>query len=126
MISAPPILESPKKRMRWLNKSMEVTMKAVYNGCSIKRAALERNILRTTLQDQITGNVERGSKPSAKPNSNKAEGTELADFLEVVAEIRRLWKTQKQIMGIVELAVHDIEKLTKEKILRKQKISAIC
>ena len=79
---------------------MEAIMKAVYNRCSIKRAALEHNVPRTTLQDQITGNVEHGSKPGGKPYLNKAEETELANFLQVVAEIGYV-KTRKQVMGIV-------------------------
>ena len=108
--------------MRWSNESMEAAMKAVYNGCSIKRAALEHNVPRTTLQDRITGNVEHGSKPGGKPYLNKAEETELANFLQVVSEIG-YGKTRKQVMGIVESAVRDKEKLTKQKILRKQKIS---
>ena len=48
---APPVLESPKKRIRWSNESMEAAVKAIYNGCNIKRAALEINAPRMTLQD---------------------------------------------------------------------------
>ena len=90
--------------------------------CSIKRAALEHIVPRTTLQGRITGNVEHGNKPGGKPYLNKAEETELANFLQVVSEIG-YGKTRKQVMGIVESAVRDKEKLTKQKILRKQKIS---
>ena len=81
--------------MRWSNESMEAAMKAVYHGCSIKRAALEHNVLWTMLQDRITGNVEHGSKPGAKPYLNKAGETKLADFLEVVAQIAGLWENSK-------------------------------
>lgn len=66
---------------------MEAAMKAVYNGCSIKRAALEHNVPRMTLQYRITGSVEHGSKPGAKPYLYKAEETELANFFQVVAKI---------------------------------------
>ena len=65
--SAPPILESPKKRMKWSNKSMVAAIKAVSKGSTIRKAALEHGVPRTTLQDRITGRVEHGCKPGAKP-----------------------------------------------------------
>ena len=75
-----------------------------------------------TLQDRITDNVEDGSKLVTKPYFYKAEETELAScFLPGCCQ-NRLWKARKQVMGIIESAVCDKEKLTKEKILRKQKI----
>jgi len=66
---------------------MLAAIKAVYNGCSIKRAALEHNVPRTTLNDQITGRVQHGSKPGARPYLNKVEENKLANFIEVVARI---------------------------------------
>jgi len=68
-----PMLESPKKRWKWSNESMEAAIKAVANGCGVKRAALEHSVPRTTLQDRITGRVQHGSRPGAKPYLNKVE-----------------------------------------------------
>ena len=72
--SAPPMLESPKKHLKWSDKSMAAAIKAVTNGCSIKWVALEHSVPRTTLQDWITGLV-HGSTAGAKP---KVEETKLA------------------------------------------------
>ena len=47
---------------------MKAAIKVVYNGCSIKRAALEHIISRTMLQDQITGNVEQEAGQALKLN----------------------------------------------------------
>ena len=49
--SAPPSLELPRKRKKWSNESMINAMEAVKKGSSIKRAAEEYAVLRTTLQD---------------------------------------------------------------------------
>ena len=49
--SVPPNLESPRKRKKWSNESMINAMEAVKKGSSIKRAAEEYAVLRTTLQD---------------------------------------------------------------------------
>ena len=90
-----------KKHLRWLNESLKAAMEAIYNRCSMKRATLKYNIPRTMLQDQITGNVEHGSRPGTKPCLNKGEETELANFLKVFAQTG-YGKTREQIMGIVE------------------------
>ena len=37
--SAPPSLNSPRKRLKWSNESMEQAMEAVKKGFSVKRAA---------------------------------------------------------------------------------------
>jgi len=49
--SAPPCLKSSKKLLRWENEAMMAAMKVVKGGCSIKRAAEEHNVPRTTLND---------------------------------------------------------------------------
>ena len=60
---------------------MVAAMKAVNNGCSVKRVTLEHNVPRITLQDQITGRVQHGSRPGAKPYLNAVEEANLANFL---------------------------------------------
>jgi len=113
--SAPPMIELPKKQLKWSDQSMLVAIKAVYNGRSIKRAALEHNVPRTMLNDRITGRVHHGSKPGARPYLNKVEENELADFIEVVARIG-YGKTRKQIKTMVKRTAHDKDVLRKEKI----------
>ena len=49
--SAPPTLELPKKRLKWSNESMINAIEAVKEGCSIKQAAEEHGVPRTTLHD---------------------------------------------------------------------------
>ena len=86
--SAPPVLQSPKKRLKWSNESMEKALQAVKDGqCKIKEAAREFNVPRTTLQDRISGRVVHGVKPGPKPYLNKAEESELAEFLEVTSSV---------------------------------------
>ena len=69
--SAPPVMESPKKRLKWSEESMVAVIKAVTQGCSIKRVAMEHGVPRTTLQDQISGRVQHGIPPGPKPYLNK-------------------------------------------------------
>jgi len=59
--SAPASLESPKKRLKWSNESMELAMDTVRQGCSVKRATEEHGVPRTTLQDRITREVVHGT-----------------------------------------------------------------
>ena len=81
---------------------MEAAIQAVKDGrCKIKEAAREYDVPRTTLQDRKGGRVVHGIKPGPKSYLNKAEESELAEFLEVTSSMG-YGKTQKEIMGIVE------------------------
>ena len=71
---------------------------------------------RTTHQDHISGRVIHGIKPGPKPYLNKAEESELAEFLEVTSSVG-YGKTRKEIMGIVEATAQE------KGLLRKKKIS---
>ena len=52
--SAPPVMQSPKKRLKWNYESMEMAIRAVKDGrCEIKEAAREYDVARTTLQDRL-------------------------------------------------------------------------
>ena len=84
---APPIMESPKKRIKWSNESMVAAMNAVSKGCSVNRAAIEHRVPRTTLQDRISGKVQHGIRPGPKPYLNKLEEGNLVEFLEVVSGV---------------------------------------
>ena len=114
--SAPPVIESPKKRLKWSNESMVKAIDAVRKGCTIKRAVVEHGKPRTTLQDRISGKVQHGIRPGPKPYLSEAEEGKLVEFLEVVAEVG-YGKTRKQVMNIAESTARD------KGILRKKKIS---
>ena len=87
--SAPPVIKSPNKRLKWSNESMVKAIDAVRRGCTIKRAAGEHGIPRTTLQDTISGKVQHGIR-------REVEEGKLVEFLEVVA-IVGYGKTRKQV-----------------------------
>ena len=78
---------------------------AVKRDCTIKRAAVEHGIPRTTLQDRITGKVQHGIRPGPKPYLSEVEEVKLVEFFEVIAEAG-YGKTRKQVMNIGELTAH--------------------
>ena len=90
-------------------------IEAVKKGCSIKRAAEEHGVPRSTLHDRITGRIIHGKKPGPEPYLNKEEEKDLANFVEVVADIG-FGKTKKQIKAMVEKTARDKNTLRKEKI----------
>ena len=111
--SAPPVLQSPKKRLKWTNESMIRAMDAVTQGSSVKRAAEQHGVPRTTLRDRISGHVQHGKKPGPEPYLNKEEEEDLANFIEEVAEVG-FGKTRKQIKAMVEQTARE------KQLLRKQ------
>ena len=90
-------------------------IEAVKQGCSVKRAAEEHGVPRTTLNDRISGRVMQGKKPGPEPYLNKQEEEDLANFVEVLADIG-FGKTKKQIKAMVEKTARDKSTLRKEKI----------
>jgi len=94
---------------------MVAAMEVVKGGCSIKRAAEDHNVPRTTLQDRILGRVKHGSKPGPAPYLNQVEEGDLMDFLEVVSSIG-YGKTRKQVKAVVEKTARDKGVLQKERI----------
>ena len=85
---------------------MLAALEAIRGGCSIKRAALERRVPRTTLYDRHTGRVVHGTKPGPQPYLNKAEEAELRDFVAVVGQIE-YGKIRRQIKDIAEAVARD-------------------
>ena len=61
-------------------------MEAVKKGSSIKMAAEEYAVPRTTLQDCVFGNAERGKKPGPEPYLNVEEEEDMVKFVEVVVD----------------------------------------
>ena len=114
--SALPVLQSPKKRLKWTNESMIRAMDAVKQGSSVKRAAEQHGVPRTTLRDHISGHVQHGKKPGPEPYLNREEEEDLVNFIEEVAEVG-FGKTRKQIKAMVEQTARE------KQVLRKQEIS---
>ena len=68
---------------------------------SIKRAAEEYRVPKTTLQDQVLGNDEHGKKPGQQLHLNVEEEKNLDKCVEVVDDIG-FNKIIKQIKAMVE------------------------
>jgi len=94
---------------------MEQAMEAVKKGFSVKRAAEVHKVPRTTLQDRVLGKVIHGTRPGPQPYLNKEEEGDLAEFIEVVADVG-FGKTRKQVKAMVEQVAKDKGTLRKSKI----------
>lgn len=117
--SAPPVLRSPLKRgkrKQWSNEAMLAALEAVKNGTSIKRAALQHGVPRTTLSDRHLGKVVHGSRPGPQSYLSQTEESELGTFIQVVGELG-YGKTRKQIKNIAESVARD------KGILKSKRIS---
>ena len=114
--SAPPVLQSPKKRLKWTSECMVRAMDAVKRGSSMKRAAEQHGVPRTMLRDRISGRAEHEKKPGPEPYLNREEEEDLVNFIEEVAEVG-YGRTRKQIKAMVEQTARE------KQVLRKQKIS---
>jgi len=107
----------PKKCLLWTNQSMLAVINAVQSGSSsINKAAFCLGFPRTIFQDHLSGRVIHSTKPGPAPYLNKNEEANLAEFLEVVSDVR-YDKTKKQIKGMAESAARD------KGVLRKGRIS---
>ena len=90
-------------------------LEAVKKGSSIKRAADEYGVPRTTLQGRILGKIEHGKKSGQQSYLNVEEKKDLAKFVEVIADIG-FGKTRKQIKSMVEKTAREKNLLGNNKI----------
>ena len=107
--SAPAVLRSlikRGKRKQWSDEAMIAALEAVKNGSSIKRAALEHGVPRTTLSDRHLGKVVHGTRPGPKCYLSRDEETELGAFIQVVGKLG-YGKTRKQVKNIAESVARD-------------------
>ena len=74
------MLISPKKRLKWTEESMLAAIKAVRNGSTVNRAAINHGVPGMTLQDRLSGRVIHGTKPGPLSYLNKNEEAKLAEF----------------------------------------------
>jgi len=98
------VFHSPRKasRRHWTGTQMKSAMDAVKKGgMSTKRAPLQYDVPKTTLQDRISGKVIHGTNPGARLYLNRAEEKELGEFIVTVGKIG-FGKTHRQIKNIAE------------------------
>ena len=87
--SAPPVMESPRKQLKWTNQSMVAAIKVVVEGSSsINKAAMEYRVPRTTLQERITGEFFMELNAGQSLILTKQKKNELTEFLRTTAEVK--------------------------------------
>ncbi len=117
--SAPAVLcktpKRPSKRITWTNEQMLAAMKAVEDAQSVRQAACDHGVPRSTLKDRIHGRVVYGTKPGPKPYLSSSEENELETFLKKCAQVG-YGKTRRDVMGIAESVATDKGVLKGERI----------
>ena len=88
----------------WDEERMSRAYKAVIAGMSIRRAAEEYNVPRSTLHDRVSGKVVLGSKSGQCKYLGSNEEAELANFLSGCSAIGYS-RTRKQVVEIVQNVV---------------------
>ena len=78
----------PSTYKNWSKEGMELAHQAVMNdGISVRRAAIEYNVPRSTLRDRVRGSVLPGAVSGNKPYLSSSEEDELVQFLLRCADI---------------------------------------
>ena len=103
------------KRKQWSNESVLAALHAIKEGMSINRAAVQYGVPRTTLNDRHLGKVMHGTNPVQRTYLTAAEESELAEFVQVCAQIG-YGKTRKQVMNIAEYVAKEKGVLKKTRI----------
>lgn len=88
----------------WSTSALHRACDSVHGGMSIRRAAEEYNIPKSTLFDYISGRVEFGAKSGAKPYLTEAEEEELVSFLNGMSSIGYS-RTIKNVLQLVQAVV---------------------
>ena len=83
---------------------MQKAVSAVRTGLSIRRAALEYNVPKSTLGDRVSGKVEHGTMSGPSKYLTSGEEEELVKFLLGCASVGYA-KTRQQILAIVQKLV---------------------
>ena len=89
---------------RWDPDTLSRACKAVSDGMSIRRAAEEFNVPRSTLHDHITGKVLAGNKSGSRAYLTHDEEEELVSFLTGSSTLGYS-RTVKQVIDIVQRIV---------------------
>ena len=95
-------VQRPKVYKEWSVENMEQAYQAVmHDGVSIRRAAVEYNIPRTTLGDRVQGRVLPGSVSGKQPYLSPSEEIELVTFILRCADIG-FPRGRKEIIALVQ------------------------
>ena len=92
----------PSTYKNWSKESMELAYQAVMNdGISVRRAAIEYNVPRSTLGDRVRGSVLPGAVSGNQPYLSSSEEDELVQFLLRCADIGYP-RGRKEVIAIVQ------------------------
>lgn len=80
---------------------MVAAIEAVKAGATVKRAALEHGVPRSTLNDCISGRVVHCTKPGPRPYLSPHEESNLSEFLQAVGQVGYP-KTRREVKSIAE------------------------
>jgi hypothetical protein len=105
MYAGPDMMGRPVKYKNWDQHKISLACDAVCAGQSIRRAAEEYGIPRSTLHDHITGKIKPGAKSGPRRYLNSTEELDLVNFLTGVSSLGYS-RTTKQIVQIVQEVVN--------------------
>lgn len=91
----------PSKYKEWTEERMAIAMRSVLEGKSIRRAAMESGVPKSTLGDRISGRVLPGTKSGPHSYLTTEEEEELATFVTRCATIG-YGKTRKDVLALVQ------------------------
>ena len=100
------------KRKHWTEQNMEQALQDVTHGSlTIRRAALEHNVPKSTLHDRVSGKVLPGAVGGAPRYLNDEEEEELAKWLEGCAEIgcAKSVREVRAVVGAIVAKKHNAE-----------------
>ena len=95
-----PLRGRPLSYKLYKSENLKLATEAVSEGVTIRRAAEEYNIPRSTLHDHVSGRVLLGSKSGPQKYLSDDEENELADFLRDCSRIGYA-RTRQQIFTLV-------------------------
>lgn len=95
----------PPSYRQWSTDTLKRACQAVHDGKSVRQAAEEYNIPRSTLHDYISGKVVLGSKSGPKSYLTSSEEEELMTFLVGMSSVGYS-HTVQQVIDIVQNVVN--------------------
>ena len=98
--------EHPSQHNLYEKHNLLKAYEAVVNGMSVRRAAEEYNVPKSTLYDPLTGKVMFGSDSGPTKYLSNVEEKELVQFLLFGCSSIGFAKPHKQILAIIQSVVH--------------------
>ena len=95
----------PKTYRNWTSDNLRRACDAIHDGMSVRRAAEEYGIPRSTLHDYVTGRVVFGAKSGPKAYLTPSEEEELVTFLSGMSSVGNSCSV-KQTLEIVQAVVN--------------------